>query len=120
MLLDQQCAMHKASGSQGAFVRSQGASAAIPSMVGERLRRPSVRKLRIHMRIALIDEFPLRRESTLDLLRLHVSKDTCAFGSADEFYSQTPLQDDAPHRPQCIILSVGARSVKQSPVRDAL
>src|SRR5512134_817618 len=120
MLLNHQSEMRKASGSDGAFARGQGASTALPSMVGERFRGPSVRKLRIHIRIALIDEFPLRRESTLDLLRLHVSKDTSAFGSADELYSQTPLQDDAPHRPQCIILSVGARSVKQSPVRDAL
>jgi DNA-binding NarL/FixJ family response regulator len=120
MLLDHQCEMRKASGSGGAFARGQGASTVLPSMTGERLRGSSVRKLRIHIRIALIDEFPLRRESTLDLLRLHVSKDTSAFGSADELYSQTPVEDDAPHRPQCIILSVGGRSVKQAPISDVL
>lgn len=120
MLLDQQFGARKASGSSGDIARSQGASAAVPSVVGERFRRLSVRKLRINIRIALVDEFPLRRESTLDLLRLHVSKETSAFGSVDELCSQVPVHGDALQWPQCIILSVGGRSVKQAPISEAL
>lgn len=120
MLLDQQFGTRKTLGSSGPIAGSQVASAAVPSVVGERFRRLTVRKLRIHIPIALIDEFPLRRESTLDLLRVHVSKETSAFGSMDELCSQMPPQGDALKRPQCIILSVGGRSVKQAPLSDTL
>jgi DNA-binding NarL/FixJ family response regulator len=120
MLLDQQFGKRKTSGGNEVFARSQSASTAVPSVVGERFRRLSVRKLRVHIRIALVDEFPLRRESTLDLLRLHVSKETSAFGSADELCSQVPAHGNALQWPQCIILSVGGRSVRQAPFSDAL
>jgi DNA-binding NarL/FixJ family response regulator len=120
MLLDQHFGARKTSGSSGAVTRSQGASAAVHSVVGEQVRKLSVRKLRLHIRIALIDEFPLRRGSTVDLLRLHVSKETSAFGSVDELCSQVPVESGASQWPQCVILSVGGRSVRQAPFSDAL
>ena len=51
MLLDQQFGTRKTSGSSGPIAGSQVASAAVPSVVGERFLRLSVRKLRINIRI---------------------------------------------------------------------
>ena len=64
--------------------------------------------------IALIDEFPLRRESTLNLLRAHIRVRAQPFGGAAEFLTQNV---DA-HRG--VIMCVGGRSVMEVPIPEQL
>ena len=119
MSLDKQQIISANSADHGMPAVCQDASAAVPVIVGKPSRSERVREVRVKVRfrIALVDEFPLRRGSTLNLLRLHVSKGTAAFSSVDELFSQAPVRADSP---ECTILSVGGRSVTEAPLADAL
>jgi DNA-binding NarL/FixJ family response regulator len=67
--------------------------------------------------IALIDEFPLRRESTLNLLRAHIRVRARPFGGAAEFLKQIPTNVDA----HCgVIMCVGGRSMLEAPIPEQL
>jgi len=60
--------------------------------------------------VALIDEFPLRRAGTLNLLRLHLREGARSFGSVAQF-----LTELSPHPREfgCVIVAVGGRSVSE-------
>jgi DNA-binding NarL/FixJ family response regulator len=67
--------------------------------------------------IALIDEFPLRREGTLNLLRAHIHVRAQSFGGTAEFLTQIPPNVDV-HRG--VIMCVGGRSVMEAPMPEQL
>jgi DNA-binding NarL/FixJ family response regulator len=67
--------------------------------------------------IALIDEFPLRRASTLNLLRTHVRMGLRPFGSVDEFLTQAPASAE---ESCCVVVCVGGRSVAEAPMPEQL
>ena len=67
--------------------------------------------------VALIDEFPLRRASTLNLLRSHLRDGAKSFGSAVELLSQVLSTAE---NPSCIIMCVGGRSVVEAPGAEEL
>lgn len=116
MLLNKQCMTRAASAGSGASAAVPDESVTAPG-VGKSLRRTIERKVRVNIRVTLVDEFPLRRGSILNLLRLHLCKGTSAFSSADELFSQSPVGADAS---RCTILSVGGHSVTQASVADTL
>ena len=122
MLSDKQCMARWSSAGSGASASMPNAPA-IAQQVEKSVRttgEPKIHvnsKIRVNIRVALIDEFPLRRGSVLNMLRLHLCKGTSAFSSADELFSQLPVGPDSS---RCTILSVGGRSVTQAPVADTL
>ncbi len=67
--------------------------------------------------VALIDESPLRRASTLILLRIHIRLAARPFAGAAEFLSHVPKEAESPC---CIIKCVGGRSVKEPPIPEHL
>lgn len=103
--------------SDGSAASIEAAFAAAPAKIGQSSRRGIGQKVRVNIRIVLIDEFPLRRGSTLNLLRLHVSKGTSAFSSPEELFSQAQAPAG---QPKSIILSVGGHSIREAPLAEAL
>jgi DNA-binding NarL/FixJ family response regulator len=104
--------MPRVSADNAASARLPEESAAIiPSTVSS--RRDSSRKTTI----AIIDEFPLRRTSTLNLLRVHIGKSARSFGGAAELLTKVPTNADAPC---CIIMCVGGNSVTEAPLPEQL
>jgi two-component system, NarL family, nitrate/nitrite response regulator NarL len=103
--------------SAGSAASVEAALAAAPVEVGQSSRGGIGQKVRVNVRIALVDEYPLRRGSTLNLLRLHVSKGASAFSSPEELFSQAPA---GAGQPKSIIFSVGERSIREAPLAEAL
>jgi DNA-binding NarL/FixJ family response regulator len=67
--------------------------------------------------IALIDQFPLRRASALNLLRAHFREGARPFEDIAELLSQVSLSDDLP----CgVIMSVGGRSIMEAQLSTQL
>ena len=67
--------------------------------------------------VALIDEFPLRRASTLILLRVHLRLNARLFSGTAELLAQVPKKVD---RPSGVIMCVGGRSVREPPQAEQL
>lgn len=67
--------------------------------------------------VALIDEFPLRRASTLILLRVHLRLNARLFAGTAELLAQVPNKVD---KPCGAIMCVGWRSVKEPPQAEQL
>lgn len=84
---------------------------------GNILRPTRNRKVALTIQMTLIDEFPLRRESIVNLLRRHVSKSVLAVSSVDELSVQW---SSGTNGSQCTIFSVGGQSMQQSDVAGAL
>lgn len=68
-------------------------------------------------RVALIDEFPLRRTSTLNLLSAHIREGARPFKNAAELLMHVPMPDGAP---RSVLMSVGRRSVTEPQMREQL
>lgn len=118
MSLDQQSSIQSdVLGENMACVTQEDGDAGAGLASGNASYQPRNRKASPTMRMTLIDEFPLRRESIVNLLRRHVSKGVMALGSIDELSAQWLSGADGP---QCTIFSVGGQSVQQSPVAAAL
>lgn len=84
-----------------------------PSLTSALSRRENWRK----NGIALIDQFPLRRASALNLLRAHFREGARPFEDIAELLSQMSLNDDMP----CgVILSVGGRSIMEAQLNTQL
>jgi DNA-binding NarL/FixJ family response regulator len=67
--------------------------------------------------IALIDAFPLRRASTVQLLRTHFREGAQQFASAAEFLTHASIGTDTP----CVVvMCVGGRSVADAPLPQQL
>jgi DNA-binding NarL/FixJ family response regulator len=67
--------------------------------------------------IALIDAFPLRRASTLQLLRAHFREGAQQFASATEFLTNASTGADTP---SVVVVCVGRRSVADAPLLERL
>jgi len=67
--------------------------------------------------IALIDELPLRRASTLNLLRTHFREAVLPFASAADFLTHASTCADAP---SAVMMCVGDRSVTEAPLPEHL
>lgn len=67
--------------------------------------------------IALIDESPLRRTVTLNMLRAHIRKGGRSFGEAADLLKQVTGNCASP---SCVIMCVGGRSLGEAPLLEQL
>lgn len=118
MSLDMQSSIHEISGKSVAYATQENKAAAVAGP-GPGNALPSIRNRKscLKIRMTLIDEFPLRRESIVNLLRRHLSKGVVAHGSVDELSVQRPSGADTLH---CMIFSVGGKSVRDLSIGEAM
>jgi DNA-binding NarL/FixJ family response regulator len=101
---------------ESSAVTARGVAEVAPQLLRLAQSRPDQRS-RLGPEIALVDEFPLRRAITLNMLRAYVRRGTRSFSQVSELLAQL-----AGNRaiPSCCVMCVGNRSLLEPGLRSQL